>query len=125
MYAIRSYYGNNLYYVAFRNGKFYKANGDYIKDLEKDGPRITSYNVCYTKLLRMRRVSSHLHYNVIVFSFLRVLIRILEIFQIKYIQVDLNSTLLEKCPRKLIHQLPPVCSLWKIAGMQFDSYNFV
>jgi len=36
------HYGNNLYYVAFRNGKFYKANGDYIKDLEKDGPLLPS-----------------------------------------------------------------------------------
>ncbi len=29
---------NNVYYVKFKDGKFYKANGEFIKDLHKDGP---------------------------------------------------------------------------------------
>ena len=31
-------FGNNIYYAAFRQGKFYRANGEFIKDLKKDGP---------------------------------------------------------------------------------------
>ncbi|QCZ92530.1 glycoside hydrolase family 88 protein [Salinimonas iocasae] len=31
-------YGNSLYYAAFREGKFFTANGDLIKELSKEGP---------------------------------------------------------------------------------------
>ena len=31
-------YGNNLYYFAFREGNYYKADGTLIKNLERDGP---------------------------------------------------------------------------------------
>ena len=31
-------FGNSIYYAAFRGGKFYRADGTFIKDLEKEGP---------------------------------------------------------------------------------------
>jgi len=31
-------FGNSIYYAAFRQGKFYRANGELIKDLHRDGP---------------------------------------------------------------------------------------
>lgn len=31
-------FGNSLYYFEFRDGKYFKADGTYIKDLAKDGP---------------------------------------------------------------------------------------
>lgn len=31
-------FGNSIYYTAFRDGKFWKANGAKIKDLQEDGP---------------------------------------------------------------------------------------
>ena len=31
-------YGNSIHYAAFRSGKFYRVNGDKIKDLSREGP---------------------------------------------------------------------------------------
>ncbi len=31
-------FGNSIYYAAFRDGKFYRANGELIKELKQDGP---------------------------------------------------------------------------------------
>lgn len=38
--------GNSIYYATFRDGKFYKADGTFIKDLKKDGPLLPSEAEC-------------------------------------------------------------------------------
>ena len=59
MYAIRSYYGIKIMKVPF-DLKGYKYLTDDTKDIDyetlflKTVHRITSYNVCYTKLLRLK-----------------------------------------------------------------------
>ena len=55
MYAIRSYYGARRLHLVDLNGAFAgkPVNEEAIKAIvEAVGNRITSYNVCYTKLLR-------------------------------------------------------------------------
>ena len=53
MYAIRSYYdGDVLVWLTSVWKNFIKRNRVYQNYIKLADPRITSYNVCYTKLLR-------------------------------------------------------------------------
>ena len=44
--------GAEVFYQAVRDVEFLRANTDRMIKMTVPGPRITSYNVCYTKLLR-------------------------------------------------------------------------
>ena len=60
MYAIRSYYGKHLLdqarqFAELGDECFFLVGLETVSTGKSDGHRITSYNVCYTKLLRRIR----------------------------------------------------------------------
>ena len=54
MYAIRSYYAQSAFDSKSDNGYLNNIFEDIAQDFIYTDPRITSYNVCYTKLLRLK-----------------------------------------------------------------------